>query len=155
MPCWSWDWQLCWAEISHLEESKVAGNFGLRTAGLQLCVLCGGITCLHGHCCSLLRQTPLPPGSLLHLPTGKHFAFFWQLLISPSIRNFNTLALLCCFDTKIQKNCLCLCHARTTKELLNEYHLSYRISTTFLQRHQLFSYFYIYMHAFAGILGQK
>lgn len=143
MPCWSWDWQLCWAEISHLEDSKVAGNSGLCTAGLQLCVLCGSITCLHGHCCSLLRQTPLPPGSLLHLPTGKHFAFFWQLLISPSIRHFNTLALLRCFDTKIQKNCLCLCCTRITKELLNEYHLNYRISTTFLQRH---SHFHIYIY---------
>lgn len=146
MPCWSWDWQLCWTEISHLEETKVTGNFGLCTAGLQLCVLCGSITCLCGHGCSLLRQTALPPGSLLHLPIGKHSVFFWQLLISPSVRHFNTLACLCCIDTKMQKNCLCQCHTRNTKELLNEYHLNCRVNTTFLQRCQLFSYLYIYIY---------
>lgn len=44
---------------------------------------------------------------------------------------------------------------RSQEELLHEYQLSYRISTMFLQRHQLFLYFYKYMHAFAGILVQK
>lgn len=155
MPCWSWDWQLCWAEIPHVEEPKTAWNFDLWTAGLQLCVLCGSIICFCGLLLLFAQTTLLSPSSLLHLPMGEHFVFFWQLHISTSIRHFNTLAHLYCFDTKIQKNCLCQCYTRTTKELLNEYNLNYRISTMFLQRCQIFSYFYIYMHIFAGILGQK
>lgn len=92
------------------------------------------------------QQTLLPPSSLLHLPMGKQFVFFRQLLISSSIRHFNALAYLCCFDAKIQRNCLCQCHTRIIKEMLNEYHLNYRMSTIFLQRCQLFSYFKIYIY---------
>lgn len=148
MPCWSWDRQLRCEEIS-LPAGKLRG--GLEFWSLQCWVAAVhpvpgaspafvGIAapCSDGHLCLL---APCPTSQW-----GKQFVSLPQLTMCPATGHFNTLALLCPFDIKIHVSCLCLCHMEPTEELLNEYQLSYRISTTFLQRHLLFLFFiYIYI----------
>lgn len=117
------------------------------------CASCAGsIPCRCGHCCSLLRWTPLPAGPCSASPRGEQFVSY--NCSCPQPQGILTRWPFFATDKNMYKLPLPIPH-RNQEEFLREYQLSYRISTMFLQRHQLFLYFYKYMHAFAGILVQK
>lgn len=84
--------------------------------------------CSDGHRCLLPPRSTSPWGKQsVSLPE------LLRLLISPATGHFITVALLCLFDIKIHELPLPMPY-RNGGRILNEYQLSYRISTAFLQR---------------------
>ena len=128
MPRWSWDGQLCCAEIS-LPAGKLRGGSEFWSLhrwvaavhpapGASPAFVAISAPCLDGHLCLL---APCPTS-----PWGKQFVSSTSCSC-PRPRGILTHWSFCAADIKIHTSCLCLCCIETTEELFNKYPNKYYI----------------------------